>query len=313
MILTANDVLERGLMIARLTEHEQEGLGAEKCRELFRSMYGSPPEVCAQMWQDLCNTDIPSAKIHQSEKNNKGFKLFMMAQYELWVYPKNRFLLQMQFYPVGEKDTYGHNLWKWISKICGLLVEKIKWLERFSDPDAEVFIVTVDGIDCRCWEKRNHPTMPFDKKAHSHKFSHAAYKYEIAVAVYSDHIVWVNGPFKGGKHDLTIFRQGKDGEGSLLDKIPDGKMGMADRGYKTGIDAEILKIAFKRNDDPIALKRHKGRGTCRQETINARIKSFKCISDTFSHTEQQHEWAFKAVCVIVQYHLDMGVAVLYDM
>ena len=313
MLFSANEVLLLGLKIAKINEVEQQRLGQPTCREIFGSMYGSPPHACAQIWQELCNTDVEDARIPDGQQNEKGFKMFMMAQFMLWVYPKNRRILQVMFHPVGEKNTYGTQLWTWIARIAAMITEKIKWQDRFDDPDAEVFLVTVDGVDCRTWEKRDHPTMPFDKKLHSHKFKHASLKYEIAVAIYSDHIVWVNGPFRGGKHDLTILREGQeDNSGSLLERIPEGKFMITDRGYRTGSVEEMKKIAYKRNDDPIQLKRHKGRATCRHETVNARIKQFQAVAETFRHGKDKHEMAFKAICVIVQYHLDLGVAMLYN-
>jgi hypothetical protein len=31
--------------------------------------------------------------------------------------------------------------------------------------------------------------------------------YEIAVSIFSDQIVWVNGPFRAGMSDLKIFKE----------------------------------------------------------------------------------------------------------
>lgn len=312
-IYSANDVLHHGLLNAGISEDSQNGMGPAVCREIFRSLHGSPPEVCAEMWQDMCDSDVDSVRIPEGERGWKSMRLFLIAHHELWAYPKNRRIIQVLFHPIGEKDTYGKNLWEWIGRICALLPTKIRWQDRFDDPEAEIFVVTVDGVDCRTHEKRDHPLFPFDKQRHSHKFAGAALKYEIAVAIYSNHIVWVNGPFKGGKHDLTILREGQgDGSGSLLDMIPQGKLLVTDRGYKTGKEDEMRKIAYKRDDDPIELKRFKGRVTCRHETVNSKIKQFECVSQIFRHGEEKHEMAFKAVCVIVQYHLDMGVATLYE-
>ena len=226
-------------------------------------MYGSPPHACTQIWQDLCNTDVANARIPDGQQNKKGFKLFMMAQFLLWVYPKNCWILQIMFHPVGEKNTYGTQLWMWIGRIAAMITEKIKWQDRFDNPKAEVFLVTVDGINCWTWEKHDHPTMRFNKKLHSHKFKHASLKYEIAVAIYLDHIVWVNGPCRGGKHNLTIlWERQEDNSGSLLECIPEGKFMVANRGYKTGNEEEMRKIAFKRNNNPIELRRYKGGATC---------------------------------------------------
>ena len=312
-VFSPDDIRRIGLEIGRVSAEVQEGLKANVCNELFRSTYGSPPMLCAALWDDLRNTDVASARIPENERNLKGLKLFLIAQHLLWAYPKNRRLIQLMFYPIGEKDTYGTNLWKWVGRISALLPTKIRWQDRFDDPDAEIFILSLDGVDCRTNEKRDHPLFPFDPQQHSHKYKHAALKYEIALAIYSDHIVWVNGPFKGSKHDLTILREGQeDGSGTLLERIPEGKLMTADRGYKTGRPEEMHKVAFKRDDDPIELKRFKGRVQSRHETVNSRIKQFECVAQTFRHGEEKHEAAFKAVCVIVQYQLDLGITMLFD-
>ena len=270
--------------------------------------------VIAQVWDDLCNTDIESAQIPESERNLNGLRQLLLAYYEIWSYPKNRRIIQLHFFPIGEKNTYGKNLWKWVGRVAELLPLKIRWLERFEDPNAEKFIVSIDGVDFRKNENRKHPTEPMDRQEMSHKFKHAAYKWEVAVALYSNHIVWVNGPFKGGENDLTILRNGQpDGSGNILDLIPEGKWAMTDRGYRTDVPEEMSKIGYKRDDDPVQLKRYKGRGTSRGETINARIKEFESMSKTFRHGDAEHTAAFKAVVVTVQYHLDMGVKTLFDM
>jgi hypothetical protein len=82
--------------------------------------------------------------------------------------------------------------------------------------DTETFILAVDGTDFQMWEVK-HPTLPIDRSQCSHKFKHGAVKYEIAISTYSSKICWISGPHTGGKHDLTIFREG------LKQKIAPGK------------------------------------------------------------------------------------------
>ena len=306
MILSAHDIRQMGLLVAKMTDAEQTAKGPDLCNELIRALYGSPPEVLADVWHDLCNTTIPGARLTDEEKSNHGVKMFFLAHYMLWTYPRNARLIEIHFGPIAEKLTRGDPLWKWIRKIESLLPEKIKWLPRLDDPNCEAFIVTIDGVDCRTWESRRHPTFNIDRRLYSKKFAHAALKYEIAVAIFEDKIVWVNGPFRGGKHDLSIFR-----EDGLMDKIQDGKMGITDRGYRTSVAAEADKLAFKREEDPPDLKKIKGRSTCRHETVNSRIKQFCAASETFRHGKDKQEAAFKAICVVVQYQIDHG-AYLYQ-
>eukprot|EP00977_Amphora_coffeiformis_P013255 scaffold3419_cov142-Amphora_coffeaeformis.AAC.3 len=222
--LSANDVRRLGLIAAKISVIEQNENGVPQSDKMFRALYGSPPECLADQWEDLCLTNT-AARLTDRDKTPHGFKMFCMAHYVLWTYPRNSTLLQVHFSPIGEKWTRGAPLW--------------------------------------------------------HK------------------IVWVNGPFIAGKTDLTIFRDGQsDGTGSLLDRLQNGKMVIADRGYQTSRADEVNKVAFKRNEDPAALKKFKARALCRHETVNGRIKEYKCLSETFRHTDAQHGLAFKAVCSI---------------
>ena len=62
--------------------------------------------------------------------------------------------------------------------------------------------MTVDGTDF----KINEPT-PFDGMWYSHKFNHAALRYEVGVSIFSGLIVWVKGPYPAGRYpDVAIAR-----------------------------------------------------------------------------------------------------------
>lgn len=313
MDLAPNEMRRMGLIFMKISVQDQQDLGMKMCDDFFRSVYGCPAEVLSDMWEDLRMTNIPNAKLSPKEDSPFGLKMFFIAHYYLWNYPRSSRLLQVHFAPIGEHHTRGKPFWKWVAKIAALLPSKIKWMPELDDPNGAIFIVSVDGVDCKTNERRDHPVFNVNNKRCSHKFRHAALRYEIAVAIHDEKIVWVNGPFIAGKTDITILREGqKDGSGSLLDRITVGKMLVADRGYQTSKPNEIGKMAFKRNEDPSSLQKFKGRVTCRQETINSRLKQYKTMSETFRQSDDVHEIAFKAVCVIIQYQLDAGAAFLYD-
>ena len=106
---------------------------------------------------------------------------------------------------------------------------KIKFLDRWDDtddPHCEKIIVGIDGTDYKI-NRQQHETFPMDLQLMPHKFKHAGLKYKIGVAIFEDKIVCINGPFKGGKHDLTIFR-----EDSLKGRMLEGKTAVLDCGYK---------------------------------------------------------------------------------
>eukprot|EP00957_Ditylum_brightwellii_P023116 1744089-Ditylum_brightwellii.AAC.1 len=80
--------------------------------------------------------------------------------------------------------------------------------ESMEDPDMERFCYTIDGVDCGTREIQ-HPSFNIDTKACSHKLNHCAAKYERVISVHHARCCSINGPYKRGVHDLTMFRSGK--------------------------------------------------------------------------------------------------------
>jgi hypothetical protein len=263
----------------------------------FHALYGSTPLDLADLWHDLTVTDIEGARLSAQDKTEAGFRMFLAAHYFLWTYPKNSNILSAQF-GICERHSRGEHIWKWVSKIAAMKQKKIVWDPRLDRGDSELFIVTVDGTDFRVHEKK-HPTLPLDRSQYSKKFNHGALKYEIAMSVFSPKCVWISGPHCGGKHDLTIFREGLKG------KISPGKLVIADRGYVTSKADEKL-LSTPDVMDSTALYNFKSRARLQHETFNGRLKFFRCLSDTFRHDLEKHKMTFEAVCVIVQYQIDNG-------
>merc|ERR1711915_71933 len=146
----------------------------------------------------------------------------------------------------------------------------------------QIFIVSVDGVDFKVWEKK-HPRFKVDRGQYSKKFNHGALKYEIAIDVYTGRIVWISGPHRGAEHDKTIFKMG------LQHRIPAGKKVICDRAYGSKDNPqENEKLALPNLCDGKELGNFKARLRCRHETFNGRIKFFKALQDTFRHGEKNH-------------------------
>jgi hypothetical protein len=294
LLMSANDVLEKGLDLVNIRTYRK----SQKWQlEQFHSHYGSDDVDLASMWHDLMTTTIPDAKLTTKEKSEKGFKAFMMAHHFLWTYPKNANLFASRF-SICERYCRGEPLWRWIAKIAALKAKKIVWDPRLDADNTEIFVLTTDGTDFKMWEKK-HPTLPIDRKQCSHKFNHAAVKYEIALSVFEPKCVWISGPHKGAKHDITIFREG------LKDKVKDGKKIIVDRGYISNKPDERM-LSQPSALDSKELNNFKSRARLRQETFNGRLKYFNALAQTFRHTIPQHGLVLEAVCVIVQYQMDNG-------
>jgi hypothetical protein len=97
------------------------------------------------------------------------------------------------------------------------------WKNRFRNWDGiSICLISVDGTDCPIEE-----LYPFDKGIFSEKLNGPGYKYEVGVCIRTADIVWVNGPFKAGRADKTIFQ-----EDGLRDALCDDECVEADAGYQ---------------------------------------------------------------------------------
>ena len=139
----------------------------------------------------------------------------------------------------------------------------------------------------------------FSGKWFSHKSNGPAVRYEIAISIVGGDICWTNGPFPAGKYpDITIFRRG------LMKKLDPGEFVEADHGY----DGEMDKIRLPYETDNKGEISRKGRARARHEGMNAFIKNFKALSDTWRHPVEggQHKVAFDAAVTITQIGIDLG-------
>lgn len=295
MLLSPQDIAVLGLSTV---ERNFRHVSHKQTYAKFRSHFGSSPLDLASMWYDMCNLpDIVS--LPPKQKSRKGAKSFLMAHYFLWTYPKNAKILASTF-GICECLARGKYVWDWVERIAALKEAKIVWPDSFDSPDGPTFILSVDGTDCRTWEKKD-KKFPRDKKACSKKFNKYALKYEIAIALWEPKVVSVRGPYKGAVHDNTIFQE----EGGVCSRMRPGKRGMADLGYQGNPN-----LGLPRNTrDPKELRKFKSRGRCRHETFNGRIKKFRILDDTYKHDKNKHHLAFFAVCVTVQYQMDNGAEI----
>ena len=118
--------------------------------------------------------------------------------------------------------------------------------------------------------------MPKDPKQRSHKFNHGACKYEIALSLSKSNSIWVNGPFRGAEHDITVMRR------ALLHKIPFGKFAIGDGGYTGKTEAEKSRLSNPSKMDPPFLNNFKSCARLRHETFNGRLKCFAALSTTYN-------------------------------
>jgi hypothetical protein len=59
------------------------------------------------------------AQIHDNELCEQGFRMFLIAHFFLWTYPKNAGLLASHF-KICASYAQGETLWTWIRKVAAL-------------------------------------------------------------------------------------------------------------------------------------------------------------------------------------------------
>lgn len=286
--------MERALAYVGVGKDEHNKMSAQDKIDEFKAHFGSHPLVIANIWYDLCHTSIEEARLTKTEKSERGFKRFMIANHYLWTYPRNVKQVKRRF-GICLRYLEGDELWHWPMKIAALKEKKIVWSKDLLSHETEIIAISVDAVNFRTWEKK-HPTLNKDPKFYDHKHNSCGFKYEIAVRIYEPEIAWFNGPKRCGMNDKTVFKEGLK---EKLESTP-GKRGVSDGGYEFGL------LCLPNSKDPQELKKFKSRARCRHETLNGRLVHFGILQYTFRHGMKRHEVAFTAVAVIVQYQMDNG-------
>lgn len=278
-LLDEDDILYLGLSLVGFQEHRHKAMELRVRR--FRAFFGVSPKALSSLYNDLSNI---------MDKRNPSH--FLMAINWLKLYDSEHVLAGR--WSLNE-DTIRINVRNYVSKIQQLKQTKVQW---GGFDDEEIFIISVDGVHCRITEVRKDP----GAKWYSHKFNASGVSYELGIAVRSNRLVWINGPFPASEHDVTIFRRPTDPENGLKALIPDGKRAIGDSGYR----GEPSKVAVTRDGDSGEVKGFKARVKSRHETFNSRIKSFNVLDHAFRHGFDQHKKCFEAVCICVQFDIENG-------
>jgi len=183
--------------------------------------------------------------------------------------------------------------WSFVENIAALKGFKIV----FPQPHEwnTTFIISVDGTHCLINEPRD-PIVKKNKEWYSHKHHKAGLNYEIAVALFSSAIAHAKSGDPASTHDMTTFRM------ELKQKIPPGKRVVADKSYDAAAENNILSTYNQFDTD--AVKEFKKRARARHETINSKLKNFKCLDNRFRHGVVRAQQCFDCCIVLLQYAIE---------
>ncbi|KAL7490441.1 hypothetical protein ACHAWT_000030 [Skeletonema menzelii] len=196
----------------------------------------------------------------------------------------------------------------YIAKFASLKEGKIR-LDRFNDETIIVF--SIDACHFMVDEMALDPSTRW----YDFKKGGAGLKYEVALSIHTNEIMWIRGPLEASIHDISMFRgyTTKDKKKNKVDKdafinyVPAGKKGVGDSGYS----GEPNKIVTTRKGQSVEMKRWLGRVKSRQETFFSRMKSFNIMKNRFRHGKRgtkdkmiRHKNCFESVVVLLAYDIE---------
>jgi hypothetical protein len=262
--------------------------------ERFKKHFGVKPFVCSTIWEDLQTSTSPDldnqgTPLLPVQGNKLKPRHFLMALHHLKRYPTE---LERE----GPWDISPFKGREWVRffllRLQALKYVKIVWPEDWGD---DTWVLTVDGT--HVWiEEPSHPEWSQDSKYFSHKFGKAGINYELGIAIATSRLVWLNGPFKAGRNDISIFK-----DHGLKEKLLGcGKMAIGDKGYSGHTDS----VSYFNRFDTRPVQKFKSRALKRHETFNNMTKRYRILRGPFRHGVQNFAMAFEAVCVLCQYQIE---------
>lgn len=274
----------------------------------FKSLYGPSPLVMSHVWTDL-QTKLGVESIAESSEPK-----ILLIMYR-WL---KSYLSEPQL-----KNEFGGMAVKTIRKYCKLvyklaLLRTVKIDPNWNKPDGGLRLNrTVDGIHYPITEPR-----PFSTDYSSHKLGKkAGLAYEFCIATDRDEILWIGGPFPAGTGDKAMF------ESALMQKIRELQIQRNDFDIRVIADDGYIKEALRdtltyRNEfDPREIAYFKDRALSRHERLNGLTRRFDCLnkpfhsdrsSDNSARVHPAHKACLEAICVTIQYELDVGDTSLID-
>jgi hypothetical protein len=292
-VLTARQVLEKGLDIIGISSCRRARLSTGSLCRKFKKHFGCHPLHCARAWQD-CVTATSDSPYHiPPEKAN--FTHFLATLNFLKLYQDEE--VRADWIKAETEKLLSPEIWYHAKKISALKSKKVVFPKEWDTH----FIITVDGTHCRINEPRE-PGMRRNRKHYSHKDHHAGLNYEIAISIFESKVVHAKTQSRASCHDISEFRK------ELRGKIPPGKRVIADKAYDAEEDSHILST--NNQFDAESVKEFKRRARARHETFNGIMKEWKCLDTRFRHGRNkhlgcpEHQICFDAVLVMCQYLIE---------
>lgn len=255
-----------------------EQAGVKLDARTFASFFGTAPDVMSECWE----------RIGHKVEGGKPKHLLWTFMFMKLCLPEDVMCVLL----ATSKPTMKKWVWKFMESLA---LESLHIVDRNKHkrnlPRDALSSITVDGTDFKTQEPH-----PFNRKWMSHKHNGAGLKCEVAMSVFSGNIVWVCGPHRGSKHDLTTFRE------KIKGVLEQGEMAEGDKGCAGEPDT----VRAKDDHRSKAERKEKDGFRARHEACNRRFKCWSILKQEHRHDNTKHECVFRAVVAVTQLAVDNG-------
>ena len=290
-LIHPSDVLFQGHLFAKV-DAQMQGRRCEASNvEQFKSLFGKHPKHLARAWRDLQMHGLLNVADLGLELSFKGFMLGNN-------YLRNYLSLNVQcaLFPGVHKHLAAELRWAFIHMMAGLKEYKLH-MPTQAEWDAVKCQLSVDGTHAKTNEPRDND-MRRNPKNFSYKNNFAGLNYQIAVNIFKNQIAYANTADPGSVHHMTAMRN------EFIALLPEGARVIADSGYTGKSDLEKSIFAVRNTFDTAAVKNFKKSARARQESVNKRLKEYKCMKECWTDGVERHKVAFTACLVLVQYAIE---------
>ena len=217
MLFSVDKVLRDGLFFAGFTDEKIAKCGGKRKTDRFKAHYGVGPKTVVSFLEDLFNKH-PSLKYKDVFMTLNWLKTYSLSHVMAAIW--------------GPCEEYINPVLEdYIAQFASLKEGKIR-LDRFNDETIIVF-----SIDA-CHFMTDEMALDPSTRWYDFKKGGAGVKYEVALSIHSNEIMWIRGPLEASIHDISMFRgyTTKDKKNNKVDKnafisrIPAGKKGVGDSG-----------------------------------------------------------------------------------
>ena len=239
------------------------------------------------MYRDLQISGIMTEEDGRSKGN---FLAFLLANNLLRCYEEGdlryvRFNLSM--------DDIAQLSWDMIDMLVALKDWKIKvpteWPAKLGG--------SVDGTHAATNEPRN-PNVRRHPKNFSYKHNIAGLNYLIVLSLWTQAIWYASAGDPASTHDMTAIQK------EFVDMVPDGCRVVGDSAFGGKTEAEKQIFSVENTLDCEEVKELKARAKSRHESINSRLKVYKCLRMKGRHGVDKHKKCFAACVVLIQYAIE---------